>query len=119
MNTRIKLLTAAGLLADGFMAGAAMQANPLGGSMTGHESGEKISSSSMMGMMQEMTRMTQEEHVRVPARGHTVFEPGGRHLMLIGPTKALKSGDTITLTLVPEDGREIEIAAPVRRTSSE
>jgi len=31
----------------------------------------------MMGMMQEMTRMTQEEHVRVPARGHTAFEPGG------------------------------------------
>jgi len=49
MITQIKLLTAAGLLAGGFIAGAAMQANPLGGSMTGHESGEKISSSSMMG----------------------------------------------------------------------
>jgi len=49
MITQIKLLTAAGLLAGEFIAGAAMQANPLGGSMTGHESGEKISSSSMMG----------------------------------------------------------------------
>ena len=66
-----------------------------------------------------VARMTQEDHVRVPARGHTVFEPGGRHLMLIGPAKALKSGDTIELTLVLEDGREFEVAAPVRRTPPE
>ncbi len=42
--------------------------------------------------------------------------PTGRRLMLTRPAKALESGDTIKLTLVLEDGREIEIATPVRRT---
>lgn len=65
MNTRIKMLTAAVLLAGGFMAGAALQASPPGDSMTGHGSGGMMSGGSMMGqgssgmmsMMQEMTRM--------------------------------------------------------------
>jgi copper(I)-binding protein len=66
-----------------------------------------------------VARMTQETRVEIPARGQIDFEPGGWHLMLIGPAKALESGDAITLTLVLEDGREIEIAAPVRRSPPE
>jgi hypothetical protein len=65
MNKRMKMLTAAGLLAGGFMAGATLQASPPGGSMAGHGAGGMMSGGSMMGqgssgmmdMMQEMTRM--------------------------------------------------------------
>lgn len=62
-----------------------------------------------------VARMTREARVEIPARGQIAFEPGGRHLMLIGPAKVLKSGDAIKLILVLDDGREIQFAASVRR----
>ena len=66
-----------------------------------------------------VARMEREDQITVPALGQVVFEPGGRHVMLIGPSKPLASGDTIALTLMLEDGREIDIAVPVRRSPAQ
>jgi len=61
-----------------------------------------------------VARMKRQTRIEIPAGGQVIFEPGGQHLMLIDPVKALKSGDTVELTLVLEDGREINIAVAVR-----
>lgn len=52
----------------------------------------------------------------VPAQGSVAFEPGGLHLMLIGLKEPLVAGKEFPLTLVFEDGGEIEV--PVQITSS-
>jgi copper(I)-binding protein len=46
-----------------------------------------------------VARMRSEREVPVPARGHVVFEPGGRHLMLFGARRTLARGDKVQLTL--------------------
>ena len=66
-----------------------------------------------------VARMEREGRITVPARGRVVFEPGGRHVMLIGPARSLASGDAIELTLVLEDDSEIDIAVPIRRSPEE
>lgn len=41
--------------------------------------------------------------------------PGGMHVMLMQPKKALHEGDTTELVLVLADGRKISSEAPIRR----
>ncbi len=41
------------------------------------------------------------------------FERGGDHVMLMGLTAGLKDGDMIPLTLIFEDGAEIQLDVPV------
>lgn len=49
------------------------------------------------------------------APGQSVtFAPGGYHLMLVGLTKALKTGDRVPMTLVFADGARRNIDFPVR-----
>lgn len=45
----------------------------------------------------------------IPAGGVTVLERGGLHIMLMGLTKSLTNGETITLTLIFEHAGEITI----------
>jgi len=49
-----------------------------------------------------------------------VFQPGGMHLMLIGPKKRFRAGDSITLTLFFTDERStensIEISLPIKKS---
>lgn len=47
----------------------------------------------------DIMRMLRVQSVDVPAGGKTVFEPGGRHIMLIGLHKPLKKGESFPLTL--------------------
>lgn len=44
-----------------------------------------------------VSRMVYMETVEVPAGGSARFEPGGMHLMLFNPKRALKAGDTLEL----------------------
>lgn len=46
-----------------------------------------------------VSQMRQAGSLSVPARGELVFAPGGRHLMLMHPTKNLKVGDRTSLAL--------------------
>ena len=56
------------------------------------------------------SRMVHTPEVRVPAEGEVVFEPGGRHVMLMGLTESLREGETFELTL------ELEHNGPVTLT---
>lgn len=42
-----------------------------------------------------------------------VLEPGGYHLMLMQPSRELRPGDVVNLTLVAGDGREFSFSLPV------
>ena len=60
-------------------------------------------------------RMREIPEITVPAMGHTELKPGGLHVMLIGPTRALKEGDMVKITLIMKDGSKKQLEAPVRK----
>jgi copper(I)-binding protein len=62
-----------------------------------------------------VSRMRDAGRVPVPAGGEARFAPGGRHLMLMQPRRALKDGDRSTLAIVLADGRRLRAAFTVRR----
>lgn len=49
-----------------------------------------------------------------PKNGKLELKPAGNHVMLIGLTKPLKVGDSVSLTLRFEQAGEIRVDAPVR-----
>lgn len=57
-------------------------------------------------MMQEVS-----EGFTVPAGGSHELAPGGDHLMLMGLSAPLVAGDEVAVTLVFEDGSELEFTA--------
>ena len=63
-----------------------------------------------------MMRMRQVEKIQIPARGETVFQPGGFHLMLIGLRQPLKLGQAVTINLTFDDGATEQIQAEVKST---
>jgi hypothetical protein len=58
--------------------------------------------------------MRQVKAIEAPANGEVILQPGGFHLMLIGLTRNLTVGDTVTVTLTFERAGEITVQAPVR-----
>ena len=62
-----------------------------------------------------MMKMRQVKQIDIPARGETVLQPGGLHVMLIGLKEKLTPGDNIAVTLVFEDGSKKLVQAPVRK----
>lgn len=58
--------------------------------------------------------MNMLERVPVPAGGAVTFAPGGRHLMFMGLTKALKIGDTVPATLTFASGAKVKAQFVVR-----
>jgi copper(I)-binding protein len=68
-----------------------------------------------------VSRMSAEPRVVIPAGGRVVFQPNGRHLMLIGLKQPLNVGGRVPVTLRFEGGRsatgQLEVragAAPAR-----
>lgn len=62
-----------------------------------------------------ISRMRALPEVIIPAKGRAVFEPGGKHLMLMDPTRALQAGDELEMTFKLKDGREISATFEVRK----
>lgn len=58
--------------------------------------------------------MTKIEALAIPAGGAATLAPGGDHLMLMGLHHPLKAGDTVSFTLVFENGGEITVPFQVR-----
>ena len=54
-----------------------------------------------------------EDGFPVPAGGEHVLARGGDHIMLMGLTRPLNDGDTITLTLIFEEAGEVTVDVPV------
>lgn len=47
-----------------------------------------------------MSRMLRDQVIEVPARSQALLQPGDYHLMLFRPQRALKAGDSATITLL-------------------
>lgn len=62
-----------------------------------------------------MMEMRQVEEIKIPAHGETALKPGGYHIMLIGLTRKIKSGDKVTLELEFDNGDKQQIEAEVKR----
>ena len=59
--------------------------------------------------------MTHLTSMAIPAHGRQVLAPGGAHLMLIRPRRALHAGDNITLRLRFKSGKTLNTPATVTR----
>ena len=62
-----------------------------------------------------MMKMRRVPAIDLPAGETTILAPGGLHVMLIGLQQKLVPGEKVALTLVFEDGSEVELQAPVRK----
>lgn len=67
-----------------------------------------------MAMKDGVMSMYPVEAIDIPANGEAVLKPGGFHVMLIGLTRDLMAGDTMTVTLTFEQAGEITLQAPIR-----
>lgn len=55
------------------------------------------------------SRMEPVASLTVPAHGSVALSPGGYHLMLMHPTRALKPGDTVAITLEFAGGGTLQV----------
>lgn len=60
-------------------------------------------------------RMRPIDKITVPAGGHTLLQPGGLHVMLIGLKQGLEEGGMVHITLEFEDGSTKMVMAPVKQ----
>ncbi len=61
-----------------------------------------------------VARMRPVDAIEVPAGGRVALEPGGLHLMLIGP-RGLREGEPVSLTFTLASGETVVATADVRR----
>ena len=59
--------------------------------------------------------MTQLKDLTIPAQGQQVFAPGGAHLMLLRPKRALRAGDAVRLRLQFSGAVTLDVTAKVTR----
>ena len=59
-------------------------------------------------------RMRQVSSFTIPAKGETKLHAGGNHIMLISPSKMIKVGNTVSVTLTFEDGSSKQVTMPVK-----
>jgi copper(I)-binding protein len=61
-----------------------------------------------------MMRMREIPQLLIPAGGQVTMQPGGKHLMLIGPRRRLSAGEVATLTLTFDSGQVLVVSVVVR-----
>lgn len=71
----------------------------------------------MNGPMGAMSHMAPVAGLDVPAGGEARLAPGGRHLMLLGLKHALKSGETVPVTLVFAHAGRVRTTFAIRSTA--
>lgn len=59
-------------------------------------------------------RMRRLEHLTIEPGQSVSLEPGGKHLMLMGPGERLSSGDRIPVTLIDSNDVEYRLTSVVR-----
>ena len=62
-----------------------------------------------------LARMIPMDRISIAPGERVLFEPGGYHLMLVGPKKALQDGEIVPLILIFEDGSRPRVEFEVRR----
>jgi copper(I)-binding protein len=63
-----------------------------------------------------MKMLEDEDGFEIPAGGTHALERGADHVMLMGLTRPLQQGDTVTLKLTFEKAGELEVEVPVDST---
>jgi hypothetical protein len=63
--------------------------------------------------------MTPLKDLAIPARGQQVFAPGGAHLMLMRPKRALRAGDPVRLRLHFKDAATLDVTVKVKRAEAD
>ena len=76
------------------------------------------SSSESMNSGDAMMGMRHVDSIDLPAGEDVVLEPGGYHIMLHHPRRALAAGMSVKLELRFESGTRLTVVAPVRRAES-
>jgi len=69
-------------------------------------------------MHDDMASMETQATLSIPAQGKVALTPGSYHLMLMGKHQPLKEGDTVDFSLQFQDGKTMEVHAPVRKDAS-
>ncbi len=64
-----------------------------------------------------IARMEPVNTLVIPPGNEVRFEPGGMHLMLVGPNRALRDGDEIKLSFTLDNGNSLSIMAIVRQST--
>jgi copper(I)-binding protein len=59
-----------------------------------------------MATVDGLMEMREVTDLVIPAHGQIHFEPGGKHLMLMGPQKQLTAGQKVDMTLTFKSGRK-------------
>lgn len=89
----------------------------------GNQPDRLLKASSAVAKALELHRVIEENNVMamraasaidVPAHGEVVLKPGSFHIMLIGLTRSLQMGDTVTVTLTFEQAGALTVQAKVR-----
>ncbi|MFT3806672.1 copper chaperone PCu(A)C [Arenimonas sp.] len=62
-----------------------------------------------------VSKMRHTSELVMPAKSKLIFEPGGRHLMLMRPLRALPAGSRVRIRLILGDGRKLFAEYEVRR----
>ncbi|MFN8734865.1 MAG: copper chaperone PCu(A)C [Hyphomonadaceae bacterium] len=61
-----------------------------------------------------MKKMVKLDTLELPAKSSIKFTPGGKHLMLFDPTKALKAGELVKVTFVFAERDPIDVSFEVK-----
>jgi copper(I)-binding protein len=64
-----------------------------------------------------IARMEPVKNLVIPPGNEVRLEPGGMHLMLFGPNRALRAGDEVKLSFTLDDGNSLSIMATVRQST--
>jgi len=67
----------------------------------------------------KMATMVHLPQVAIPSKGQVTFKPGGMHLMLMQPKRALMVGDESTVTLIFADGAKAIATFKVKKPFSD
>lgn len=62
-----------------------------------------------------MMRMMHLESLEITPDEPMEFEPAGKHLMLINPTRKFKAGDSFPVKITLENGETVDVAMEVRK----
>ncbi len=66
-------------------------------------------------MSHGMAHMMKQPALRIEAGASVHLKPGDYHLMLMGPLRALRAGDAVSLRLVFDNGEALEVTAEVKK----
>ena len=66
-----------------------------------------------MAIVEGLMEMREVSDIIIPVNGQIRFEPGGKHLMLIGPREHLTMGQKVELTLTFNSGKKQTVSINV------